>query len=150
MSRSSMNAATDHIVGSPALGVWRKNRGMFQRFLIIGGLGFGVDAVLTLGLMHVGVAAHFARVVAIAVAMAFTWLCNRRFTFAVDQDASVAEGMRYAAVALLAALLNYGVFLALLNVGVPPFVALVMATALQTAFSYWAYRRFVFGARALP
>lgn len=120
----------------------------FVRFLIVGGLGFAIDAGLTLSLVDVGLQPWQARVPAILSAMAFTWLANRRFTYRPSAARKLVEAGRYAAVALVMATGNYLLFVALVGLGMPALAAVVVATACQTVASFWAYRRFVFGAAA--
>lgn len=116
----------------------------FARFLLVGGAGFVIDAGLTLLLMRAGMAPGLARVPAIAAAMGFTWLANRHFTYRVSTRRTASEALRYFAVALTMAALNYLVFRMLLIGGLPAFPAIVAATALQTAVSFVAYRRLAF------
>lgn len=120
----------------------------FLRFMVIGGLGFGVDAGLTLLLIHAGLQPWQARVPAILAAMACTWLANRRFTYQASESRPLVEAGRYAAVASVMACGNYLVFLGLVVIGTPPFLSVVVATACQTVVSFWAYKRFVFGGTA--
>ncbi len=116
----------------------------FLRFLLVGGLGFVVDAGLTLLLIRIGWAPETARIPAIATAMLFTWLANRLFTFRVAHKGSVGELARYVAVALGAACFNYLVYRLLLSQGLQPLPAIVVATAAQAVLSFLAYRHLVF------
>lgn len=116
----------------------------FVRFLLVGGTGFVIDAGLTLLLIRAGLPAAWARVPAIAAAMVFTWLANRRFTYRVQARRSGAEALRYGAVAFVMALFNYLVYRLLLDAGVSALPAIVVATALQTCISYVAYKRLAF------
>lgn len=117
----------------------------FLRFVVIGGLGFAVDAGLTLLLIRAGLPPWQARVPAILAAMSWTWLANRRFTYQASQAKPLVEAARYGAVAVVMACGNYGLFIALVALGVPAFPSVVVATACQTVVSFWAYKRFVFG-----
>ena len=59
----------------------------------------------------------------------------------------VQEGARYGAVAVAAAVLNYAIYSGLLLAApntITPLVALVIAVAIVTVFSYLGYSRFVF------
>ncbi len=116
----------------------------FARFVLVGGLGFAVDAGTNQALLVAGWAYWAARLPAIGLAMLFTWLANRRFTYQVQARRSAGEGLRYAAVACCMAVMNYGLYLLLVRAGLPPLASIVVATALQTVFSFHAYRRFVF------
>lgn len=117
-------------------------------FAIAGGIGFVVDvAVLHLSLRYTPLGPYFGRALAIAAAMSVTWYINRRYTFDASGRSLAAEGARYGSVGLTSAGINYGTYSALL-LAIPmvsPYVALVLASATATAFSYLGYSRFVFG-----
>jgi putative flippase GtrA len=117
---------------------------MFFRFLLVGGSGFLIDAGLTYLLISLGLSSWLARIPAMALAMAFTWIANRRFTYEVRVARSVGEGLRYLAVAIAMALFNYLIYLVLVGLGIWPMAALTAATACQTIVSFHAYRRFAF------
>lgn len=117
---------------------------MFTRFLLVGGAGFFIDVLLTHALILVRLPPWMARIPAIIGAMAFTWLANRRFTYGVKRRCSLVEGLRYAAVALLSAVVNYLIYLRLIGNGLSPILAITLATSFQSLLSFYAYRRFVF------
>jgi putative flippase GtrA len=122
--------------------------GAFARFLCVGGAGFVVDASLNQLLIHAGVAPLASRVPAIAAAMVFTWLANRRVTFRTGGRPALPEAMRYLAVAIAMALFNYALYGACVAAGLPPFLAVAVATATQAVVSFFGYRRFAFNAGA--
>lgn len=118
-------------------------------FVVAGLTAFAVDAavleVLTRG---GGVDPLLARVPSVLLAMTVSWWINRTFTFAVRQPASLAEFMRFAAVASGSNITNYAVYSALLLSGLVswPLIALVIASAFAMAFSYAGMRFAVFRA----
>lgn len=116
-------------------------------FSVAGGTGFAVDAgVLSLLLAFTPVGPFLARALAIATAMLATWFLNRAFTFGRSNRSIVEEGVRYGAVGLLSAFLNYTLYCALL-LAIPdlrPLAALVLASLAAMAFSFFGYARFVF------
>jgi len=118
--------------------------GNFSRFLLVGGLGFFIDAGGTSLLILLGVAAWAARVPAIILAIVFTWLANRNFTYQIDRPKSVNEAARYAIAAALMAALNYIVFLVLITNQIWPLAAITVSTGIQAAISFHFYRIFVF------
>ena len=117
-------------------------------FVVAGSCGFLTDA----GLLHVlitytALGPYFGRVVSIGTAMMVTWLINRNFTFEKPERATADEGIRYAFVGILSALLNYSVFATLIYTMplIQPLVAVVGASLAAMGFSYFGYSRFVFG-----
>jgi putative flippase GtrA len=116
-------------------------------FVLAGGTGFAVDAGLTHGLLVLTPAGPFAaRVPAIMAAMAATWFLNRTFTFGRSSTSIVAEGFRYWAVGITAALLNYVIYSALIYrlPELQPVAAIVFASIAAMAYSFFGYSRFVF------
>ena len=120
---------------------------IFFRFLVVGSLGFLIDAGLTSLLIRVDVSPFLARIPAIAFAMLFTWLVNRRFTFAVKEERSGREAIKYALVAFATAAFNYIVYYVLVAQGVVVAVAVALATGAQVALSFYGYRHFAFAER---
>lgn len=121
---------------------------MIQRqlltFGVVGFLGFCVDSGITMMLIALSVSPLLARVPAIAVAMAFTWLANRSLTFRVASPANHREAMRYGVVGVVSAILNYLIYTGMVLAGIHPLVAIVISTGLVTALSFFGYKRFAF------
>lgn len=117
---------------------------MFLRFLLVGGSGFLIDVGITYLLILFGFPAWLARVPAIALAMTFTWLANRHFTYAVETARSTGEALRYASVAAAMAVVNYLIYYALVSHDIWPVAAVTIATACQTILSFHLYRHIVF------
>ena len=117
-------------------------------FVIAGTSGFVTDA----GLLHVlitytPVGPYAGRVLSIAAAMFVTWQINRNFTFGRSERTATDEGVRYAFIGLLGALLNYAVYATLIFTMplIQPVAAVVAASLAAMGFSYFGYSRFVFG-----
>lgn len=117
---------------------------MFSRFLLVGGSGFLIDVLLTHALIAIQLSPWVARVPAITGAMIFTWLANRRLTYRVKRERSLAEALRYACVALIGGIINYLFYLSLIQSDFLPIVSIAVATAMQSILSFYAYHRFVF------
>ncbi len=116
-------------------------------FILSGGTAFLVDAGITAGLVRfAGLDRLTARVFGIAVAMVVAWLMHRRVTFNVTAARSWNEFLRFAVVALSANALNFILYTAILlaRPATPLLAALVVATAVATAFSYVGFRLGVF------
>jgi putative flippase GtrA len=116
-------------------------------FGLVGAIGFAVDAGLTLGLTHAGVNPFAARALAIPLAMLATYMLNRLMTFRDRAgQAIVTEGIRYMMVAIGTACFNWLTYSAALIAapGLPPAIALVIASVAAMAFSYMGYSRFAF------
>lgn len=117
-------------------------------FALAGGTGFLVDAGMLLLLLHFTPLDPFsARLIAIAAAMVSTWLINRNFTFEKGARSVAAEGLRYGSVGVSSALLNYAIYAAalVLIADLRPIFAVVLASAIATAWSYVGYNYFVYG-----
>jgi putative flippase GtrA len=116
-------------------------------FALAGGTGFIVDAGVLMLLLHFTSLGPFgARAISIPMAMVTTWIVNRNFTFDRSGRSLAVEGFRYGSIGVTSALLNYALYSALL-VSTPilrPTVALVLASAAATGFSFFGYSRFVF------
>jgi len=116
----------------------------FVRFVIVGGIGFGVDAGGTWLLVQAGLPPVGARIGPLLAAIVVTWLLNRSLTFRTSRPKSRAELMRYAAIALSSAALNFLLYSVLVLLGVPVLVAVAMASGVLMAYSFFAYRSVVF------
>lgn len=112
-------------------------------FLISGGIAFCVDAaILQVLTAYFEIDPILARIGSISVAMVAGWLSHRRLTFNVVVPPSVAEFLRYAAVAWFSAAVNYVVFVLviLLWSEIPVLAALFVAGVVQMFVSYVGMR----------
>ncbi len=117
------------------------------KFALAGTIGFSVDALTLLALLHfTPVGPYIGRVIAIGVAMLATWIFNRTFTFERSRHSLAVESFRYGSVGITAALLNYCLYTALLISlpGLRPLVAMTLSSLAAMAFSFFGYSRFVF------
>jgi putative flippase GtrA len=125
--------------------------GRFSSFVVVGSLGFLIDAAILSLLVHVwDWSPYTARVLSFAPAVTVTWYCNRRWVFS-RTAAPAREYGAYFAVQAAGAALNFGVF-ALLMVVVPPLarlplIPLTAGSAVALFFNYSAARLWVFAAR---
>ena len=120
----------------------------YLSFLVVGSIGFVVDAGSVLLLVHYGLSPFVARIPAIATAVGITWLLNRRLTFRVNIPKSHAEAMRYGSIALLSAALNFALYSALVLAGMWPVLGVAISTVVLMFFSFFSYKRFVFAQAA--
>jgi len=120
----------------------------FFRFVVVGCLGFVVDAGVVFVLSEAGVSAVLARIPALAAAIFTTWILNRTLTFRVNAPKSRGEVVRYIAVALSSAALNFLLYAALVvMMGVWPVIAVAVSTIALLFYSFFGYQRFAFGPR---
>ncbi|MEO0551239.1 MAG: GtrA family protein [Pseudomonadota bacterium] len=118
----------------------------FSRFAIIGGLGYIVDAGLTVTLIHSDLNPFAARLIAIPVAMLVCWRLNRALTFGASGTSQKSEGARYALVAGVAAIVNYAVY-SLIILGFPGVLAplaVAAATVVSMLVSFTGFQSFAF------
>jgi len=118
------------------------------RFLLVGGLGFIVDAGMLALLVANGTGPFTARIVSILLAMLVTWRLNRSMTFGASHDGQLREVGRYIGVAATVAALNYAIYAGILVVmpTCPPVLATAIATGLCTIASFFGYGKFAFRA----
>lgn len=119
--------------------------GQVVRFAISGGLAFALDAGILTGLVKLGVPALAARVVSISAAIVFTWLMNRRHTFAVQAAPTFREFAHYVAISLVGALINYTVFSGAVLLHAPLLIGLAAGTACGMVFNFVRYRALMDG-----
>lgn len=115
------------------------------RFVLVGGVGFCVDAGLVYILTRSGLSPLLARVPALTAAIVTTWLLNRAYSFRVETPRSAAELTRYSVVALTSAALNFAIYAVLTFIGIGPVVAVALSTICLLFYSFHGYRRFAFG-----
>jgi len=126
--------------------------GQALRFGISGVLGLGVDTLALHGLMALGLGFAWARGLSFLVAATFTWLFNRRHTFAQRQPVppSWGEWLRYLGAMAVGGVVNYGASLwayqALAPARAWPVIALALGSAAGMVFNFLSARYLVFRA----
>jgi putative flippase GtrA len=116
----------------------------FLRFVVVGCLGFIVDAGVVLVLSEAGAPPILARIPALAAAIFTTWALNRTLTFRIKAPKSREEAIRYIAVALSSAVLNFLLYTVLVLVDVRPVTAVAVSTITLLFYNFLGYRRFAF------
>jgi putative flippase GtrA len=128
----------------------------FARFIVVGGIGFLIDAgVLTLALHALTASVYVARALSFTTAVIATWLLNRMLVFDADAHVSmIGEYGRYFATQVAGAVSNLGVFVALIawmpRLGAMPVVPLAAGAALGALVNYAGSALWVFNARRVP
>jgi putative flippase GtrA len=129
----------------------------FLRFVTAGAVGFGVDSLLLLTLVHgTGWQPMLAQLAAFAVALLATWLINRMWTFrpaASDKSPRGigAEFLGYCGVQLTGAAANFAIYATIVALTGHSMVQLLVALAAGSAaglvINYFGARKFVFAPR---
>lgn len=121
----------------------------FLSFAAIGALGFLVDAgVLSIGLF-VGLGFYSGRLVSYLAASTFTWYCNRRMTFRVEQsDGPRAEWLRFVTWNAAGGTANLGLYSVLIAQGGifvhMPVLAVAAGSLAGLVFNFLVSKFFVF------
>lgn len=84
--------------------------GQFARFLVVGTLGFAIDAGLLELLVHQGINPYAARALSFPPAVIATWYLNRIWAFADRGGRAHWQLARYVATQLTGAATNYAVY----------------------------------------
>ncbi|WP_374621863.1 GtrA family protein [Devosia sp.] len=116
-------------------------------FAVVGAIGFGVDGLSLMLLMTIGLPPLIARPPAFLIAVTATFLLNRVFTFTERRAASArSEAAGYLAVQVLGALVNYGVFAAVLGMipTIHPLLALAAGSIVGMVFNFAVLRTLVY------
>jgi len=134
---------------SPRLDI-RSHTGQIARFLIVGAIGFLVDALVLLLLVHVaGLSRVWSRIPSVLVAMTATWWLHRHFTFSWARDTAPShrEWLRFVFANALGNGFNLGIYWILVGpadwgIMSSLAVASVAAAAINYAMSArWVFRR---------
>jgi len=123
-------------------------------FVVVGGIGFVVDACLMMVFYkYAGLPLYLSRVLSFLVAVFVTWLLNRSFVFITTATARTPvrakrEYAGYLAVQTAGALLNLAIFSALIAcfpvLHAYPVVALMAGSGTAMVFNYLSLRRWVY------
>ena len=122
----------------------------FAAFLLVGGVGFVVDASILATLVHrYEWGDYTARMVSFPVAVVVTWLLNRRFAFPGGATARRGqEYTRYLGVQTVGSLINFAVYsLCIATIPVMdlwPVLALAVGVMVQIPFNFIGMQKFVF------
>lgn len=128
----------------------------FLRYCVVGAGGFAVEALALAVLFHrLSFGYYAAKAIAFTIAVLFTWLLNRKFTFGRSERTVVDEAAGYMGVQVFGATVNFAVYS--LVIETMPFAAQYPVSALVPASaagllvnfigtSHWVYR----GARKTP
>ena len=121
------------------------------RFLLVGGVGFAVDGVVLLLLIHgAGASAFWGRVPSFLVAVTATWWLHRHFTFtrARVRAPTVGEWARFAFGNTLGNGINLGLYWILVGAfGWGPLAALGLASVVAAGVNYAMSAHWVFRGR---
>jgi putative flippase GtrA len=112
-------------------------------FVLSGTLAFVIDAtILKLLTTAFGIHPFLARIVAILVALVAGWLSHRTFTFRLRTSPTAGEFLRYLGLQSTVALINYGIFVAIivLRPQIDPLLALFLSSGIAMVFSYLGMR----------
>lgn len=123
-------------------------------FVAAGALGFGVD-VGVLYLLAPLLGWYLARVLSFLAAASFTWIFNRKLTFATHSGGSMlAEYLRYVLAMLGGAGVNYAIYVLALQAwpggSFTPALGVALGSIAGLAVNFLAARYLVFRRRGAP
>jgi len=129
---------------------FRSARRELVRFTLVGAAGFLVDAgALMLALHGLGLGLYGGRVFSYLCAATFTWICNRRFTFAAaSSGAPLTQWLRFLGANAIGGAVNYGVYAAIVTYTAAgaawPVAAVAAGSVAGLAFNFAASKFWVF------
>jgi putative flippase GtrA len=119
-------------------------------FLVVGGIGFIVDALILMTLIHLlDMNPYLARVFSFSGAVTVTWLLNRIWTFSRTMTVKKgSEYTRYIMVQTCGWLINFSVYAFCLTISTImiafPVLALAVGSLTAATFNFLGARHFVF------
>ncbi|WP_342618753.1 GtrA family protein [Rhodoferax sp. GW822-FHT02A01] len=121
----------------------------FARFVVVGGVGFGVDAGVMMGLLRLGAPLLAARLASFGLAVTVTWTLNRAWTFSHPQPRRARRAyIEYLAGQTMGAGINFSVFFLALacwtDLKQYPLVPLALASGVAMVFNFLVARHLVF------
>jgi dolichol-phosphate mannosyltransferase len=117
----------------------------FLQFIVVGGLGTGVNLLALMILLKATVPLKAAVAAAIAVSMIFNFVLNRRFSFSYARPGSILKQFAGFVVACsVGALINYGVTIALARAQWIPYLAALVGILAGTFTNFILCRLIVF------
>jgi len=132
----------------------RLRHGQYAResmsFVVVGGLGFIVDATMLALAFHGLQWGHYcSRAASFLVAVSVTWYLNRNWTFAHRATRRPRrEYTVYILAQTLGAAINFGVYAACIELSDQmahqPTIALALGSGTAMCFNFWACRQMVF------
>lgn len=132
--------------------MWQKylSDSSFFRFVIVGGIAFGVDAgVLTLLVKGTDVGLYLARVVSFSLAVSVAWYLHRLWTF--DTTSQARRGREYSAYIItqvIGALINLAVYVVCIEryqwMAQHPVLPLAIGSVAALIFNFVCAKKLVF------
>ena len=125
-------------------------------FVVVGGIGFVVDAAILSTLIHgFDIGPYVARFFSFAGAVTVTWLLNRVWTFSRKMtDHKSSEYTRYIFVQTCGWVINFGVYATCIASSSAmrslPVLALAVGSIVAATFNFLGARHFVFTGKAEP
>lgn len=125
----------------------------FLRFCIVGGIAFVTDYAFLELFAHLGIAVPIARICSLAIALHVSYFLHGIFTYRGHRGYTRATWIQFLSSNIFGALINYGLFLAI--VALVPFdddrltrlTGMIIGTAISMGFNYWANKRFAFASK---
>ncbi len=104
-----------------------------------------LDYAVVMGALRWGVFGWLARVLGLLAGITTTYFFNRRFTFAMGSEASLAEWLRYVAIQAIGSALNFivstvGIYFGDRSVGQVA-LAIVAGAAIGFSYNFFAARK---------
>lgn len=125
-----------------------ENKAIFPRFLLVGGIGFLIDAAVFLFLVTSNTSPITARIVSASCAITLTWYLNRRVAFKTRHNRAAPEYARYVFVQIAGLSINFLVFIVVLKYGdfaaKHAIVALCAGAISALTFNYIGAKRFAY------
>lgn len=131
--------------------------GQFFRFVIVGAIGFVIDAGLLRLMLTLGLGYYSGRVVSFLAAASVTWILNRSFTFRRESPHRIhpaGEWLAYLGLMVIGGAVNYGTYAAAVAlsdvVRALPELGVALGSVAGLAINFWTAKTMLFAGRVKP
>lgn len=109
-------------------------------FSVVGILAAAIDYGVLASVISCGLSPGPARIPAVAVALVFTWIMNRKVTFATETPPCWKEFIHYAYTAVTGIVINLGIYWSAVWLHLPIWLAFTSGTGTAAIFNFLRYR----------
>jgi putative flippase GtrA len=114
--------------------------GQITRFVIVGSLGFIVDAGILRSAVYLGAGSAVGRIISLSFAVTSTWYLNRTMTFASSRLPTLREYVHYVLNSLVGMVISFLIYSCAVFWNAPLLLGVALGTIAASLFNFIRYR----------